>query len=91
VHQEDIVAIIDDKGRMLLLGLAVGAAAAIVGREFFAPVRRLGRPLAKSAVKSGMAAIAHGREGAALLGEHLADLIAEATAEREQASMREAK
>jgi hypothetical protein len=71
---------------MLLLGIAVGAAAAIVGREFFTPIRRLGRPLAKSALKSGLAALERGREGAALMGEHLSDLVAEVAAEREQSS-----
>jgi hypothetical protein len=78
------VAIIDDRGRFLLLGLAVGAATAVIGREFFAPIRRLGRPLAKTAVRSGFAVVARGREGIALASEHLADLVAEVAAERQQ-------
>jgi hypothetical protein len=81
----------DDKGRMLLLGLAVGAAAATIGREFFTPIRRLGRPFAKTAIKSGLAAVAYGREGVALVGEHVSDLVAEIEAERGQSPLREAK
>ena len=82
------MAIFDDKGRMLLLGMAVGMTAAIVGRELFAPFRRLGRPLAKAAVKSGMNALERGQEGVALMSEHLSDLVAEVVAERQQASGR---
>ena len=78
------MAVFDEKGRTLLLGIAVGAAVAIVGREFFTPMRRLGRPLAKTAVKSGLTAVERGRQGVALMSEHLADLVAEAAAEREQ-------
>jgi hypothetical protein len=78
------VAIVDEKGRMLLLGIAVGAAAAIVGRELFAPIRRLGRPLAKAAVRSGMTALERGHERVALMSEHLSDLVAEVAAERQQ-------
>jgi hypothetical protein len=78
------VAIMDDKGRMLLLGIAAGAAAALIGREFVTPIRRLGRPLAKTAVKSGIVAVERGREGVAFMSEHLADLIAEVAAERGQ-------
>ena len=82
----DIVAIINGNGRALLLGIAVGAVAATVGREFFAPIRRLGRPLAKTAVRSGILAVERGREGVALMSEHVADLIAEVSAERQQSS-----
>jgi hypothetical protein len=78
------VALIGENGRVLLFGIAVGVATAIVGREFFAPIRRLGRPLAKEAVKTGMAAFEHGREQMALMSEHLSDLVAEAAAERKQ-------
>jgi hypothetical protein len=85
------VALLDDKGRTLLLGLVVGAVVATVGREFFTPLRRLGRPLAKGAVKSGMAALEHGREQMALMSEHVADLVAEAVAERAQSAAPKAK
>lgn len=85
------MAVLDEKGRTLLLGIAVGAAAVIVGREFFAPLRRIGRPLAKEAVKSGMAALEHGRERVALVSEHLSDLVAEAAAERRQPAARHTK
>jgi hypothetical protein len=82
------VAIVNGNGRVLLFGIVVGAVAATIGREFFAPVRRLGRPLAKAAVKGGLAAIERGQEGAALMGEHLSDLIAEVEAERQTAADR---
>jgi hypothetical protein len=85
------VAILDEKGRTLMLGVAVGVAAAVIGREFFAPIRRLGRPLAKAAVKSGMGALERGQEGVALMSEHLSDLVAEVAAERQQASARRPK
>jgi hypothetical protein len=85
------VAIFDDKGRTLLLGIAVGAAAVIIGREFFKPLQRLGRPLAKTAVKSGIGAVERGRDGVALLSEHLSDLVAEVAAEREASSRGPAK
>jgi hypothetical protein len=78
----------DERGRFLLLGLVVGAATVIVGREFLAPIGRLGRPLAKEAVKTGLAALEHGREGVALVSEHIADLVAEAVAERREVSER---
>jgi hypothetical protein len=82
------MAVFDEKGRLLLVGLVVGAAAVIIGREFFTPLRRIGRPLAKEAVKSGMAALEHGRERVALMTEHVADLVAEAAAERQQSAAR---
>jgi hypothetical protein len=82
------VAIINGNGRVLLLGIVVGAVAATVGREFFEPVRRLGRPLAKTAVKSGLVALERGQTGVALLAEHLSDLMAEVEAERQTAAGR---
>jgi hypothetical protein len=85
------VAVFDEKGRIRLFGIAVGAATAIIGREFFTPLGRLGRPLAKEAVKSGMAALEHGRERVALMSEHVADLVAEAAAERQQSAARQTK
>jgi hypothetical protein len=83
------VALLDDKERMLLLGIAVGGAAVIIGREFLAPLRRVGRPLAKAAVLAGMTAFEAGQESAARLTEHVADLVAEVAVERQQTSQRE--
>jgi hypothetical protein len=85
------MALFDEKGRFLMLGIVVGAAAAMVGRELFMPIRRLGRPLAKEAVKSGLDAIEHGRERVGLITEHVADLLAEAAAERQQSAARTRK
>jgi hypothetical protein len=75
---------LDEKSRTLMLGIAVGAAVVIVGREFFAPLRRLGRPLAKAALDSGMTALERGQHSVALAGEHLSDLVAEVVAQRRQ-------
>ena len=84
------MAVMDGNGRMLLLGMAVGATVAILGREFSAPLRRLGRPLAKTALMSGLTAVERGREGLARVTEQVADLMAEVAAEREIA-LREIK
>jgi Protein of unknown function (DUF5132) len=73
----------DGTGRTLLLGIVAGATGAILGRELAAPLRRLGRPLAKAALTSGMSAVERGRESIALMNEHVADLLAEVAAERE--------
>jgi hypothetical protein len=78
------VALVNGNGRALLLGLVAGAVAATAGRELFEPLRRIGRPLAKTAIKSGLTAIERGQQGVALLGEHLEDLMAEVEAERQQ-------
>jgi hypothetical protein len=79
------MAILGDRERHLLLGMAVGAACVIFGRRLMAPVRRLARPTAKAALKSGLTAVERSREVVARLGEELEDLAAEVEAERVQA------
>ena len=55
-----------------LLGLAVGAGVVLVGTRWQAA-----RPLAKAALRSGVAAYAVARRTAADIGEEIEDLIAE--------------
>lgn len=71
-----------DRERGLLLGLVVGAACVVLGRQLLAPVQRLARPTAKAALKSGLSAAEWGRERVARLSEELEDLAAEVQAER---------
>lgn len=75
-----------DRDRGLLIGLAVGAAFVLLGRELLTPVRRLARPAAKAALRSSFSAAEWGRERAARLSEELEDLAAEVQAERQQKS-----
>jgi hypothetical protein len=79
------VALLGDRERSLLLGIAVGAACVIFGRRLLTPVRRLARPTAKAALKSGLTAVERSREMVARLSEELEDLAAEVEAERVQA------
>lgn len=75
-----------DRDRGLLIGLAAGAAFAIFGRELLTPVRRIARPAARVALRSGLSAADWGRERMARLSEELEDLAAEVHAERQQKS-----
>ena len=76
------MALLDQHGRTLFIGIALGLGAATVGRELFAPMRHLARPTAKAALKSGMAVVQRGRLVAARAAEHLEDLAAEIEEER---------
>jgi hypothetical protein len=76
------VAFLNERDRSLLLGMAVGAACVIFGRRLLTPVKRLARPTAKAALRSGWTALEHGRETVTRLGEQLEDLAAEVAAER---------
>jgi hypothetical protein len=76
------VPLLDDRQRTLMLGFIVGAGTVLFGRELFMPMRRLARPAAKVAVRSGLDAMERGRETVALMSEHVADLLAEVQAER---------
>ena len=77
---------IDDlfKGN-IVTGLAVGVGVAILAPVIMPVLASVGRPLAKSIIKSGMVLYEKGRETAAELGEVLEDLIAEAKVELENA------
>ena len=77
---------IDDlfKGN-IVTGLAVGVGVVILAPVIMPVLASVGRPLAKSIIKSGMVLYEKGRETAAELGEVLEDLIAEAKVELENA------
>lgn len=77
---------IDDlfKGN-IVTGLAVGVGVAILAPVIMPVLASVGRPLAKSIIKSGMVLYEKGRETAAELGEVLEDLVAEAKVELETA------
>src|SRR5215470_13081419 len=67
------------KGGNIVTGLAIG-----VGFALLAPVvKPFVRPLAKSAIKAGVAAYEHGRVALAELGEQAGDMVAEARSEME--------
>lgn len=76
------MAFLNERERSLLLGIAVGAACVIFGRRLLTPVKRLARPTAKAALRSGWTALEQGRETVARLGEELEDIAAEVAAER---------
>ena len=73
------MALFDDllKGNAMT-GLAVGAAAMILGPTLFPAIGRVLRPAAKAVIKGGMVLY---RETVAEVGELASDLIAEARAE----------
>ena len=77
------MALIGDKERHLLLGIAVGAGAAWLARDLLTPLTRLARPVTKAGIRAGLDVAERGRETLARLGEHLDDLAAEVKAERE--------
>jgi hypothetical protein len=66
----------------LLLGVALGAGAAIVGPA----VWRTARPYAKSALRSGIEGLAAARVAAARVGEEVEDLVAEVMHEISEAT-----
>jgi Protein of unknown function (DUF5132) len=79
------MALLDNNGRWLLIGVALGVGAATVCRELLGPMRELARPAAKAALRSGMAAVARGRIAAARAVEQFEDLAAEIDEERRTA------
>jgi hypothetical protein len=76
------MALLENNGRWVLIGLVLGAGAATFGRELFGPLRELARPAAKAALRSGMAAVERGRIAAARAVEQFEDLAAEIDDER---------
>ncbi len=80
------MALPDGQGRFLLVGVALGIGAATIGRDLFVPLRRLARPMAKAALRSGFSAVERGRLFAARAAEQLEDLAAEVEAERQSAT-----
>jgi Protein of unknown function (DUF5132) len=76
------MALLDDHGRTLLFGVALGIGAATVARDLFAPLKHLARPTAKAALRSGVVILEQGRLAAARAAEHLEDIVAEIQEER---------
>lgn len=79
------MALLDDEGRNLLIGLAIGAGAAIFARDVLPSFREAGRPLAKAALKSGIVAFDRVRESLAAWAESAEDLVAEVREEMHSA------
>lgn len=69
----------------IVMGLAVGVGVAILAPVVVPILASVGKPLAKSMIKSGMLLYEKGRETAAELGEVFEDLMAEAKVELEGA------
>jgi hypothetical protein len=68
-------------------GLAIGIGAAILTPVIVPLISSIGKPLAKSAIKTGILVFEKGRETVAELGEVLDDLIAEAKVEMESGAL----
>ncbi|MBX5494602.1 MAG: DUF5132 domain-containing protein [Bryobacteraceae bacterium] len=81
------MALLDEDGRKVLLGIGIGLASAAVLKGLLPAFSGLGRPLAKATIKSGLAAFDRGREVWAHLAEVVEDLTAEARAELEQSRL----
>jgi len=67
----------------IVMGLAVGVGVAILAPVVVPILASVGKPLAKSMIKSGMLLYEKSRETAAELGEVFEDLVAEAKVELE--------
>ena len=64
-----------------VVALSAGLVGGLLAPLVYPAVAARGRPLAKRAMKAGVAAFERGREAAAELGERTSDLFAEARAE----------
>ncbi|MGC2064510.1 MAG: DUF5132 domain-containing protein [Thermodesulfovibrionales bacterium] len=62
-------------------GLAIGIGAAVLGPIVLPILAGAAKPIAKAAIKGGLALFEKGKETAAELGEVLEDIVAEAKAE----------
>lgn len=72
----------------ILTGVALSLGAALLGPLWRPALSRYGRPVAKGAVKGGLAAYEVGRGRLAEFGETVQDLVAEAQVERATERMR---
>ncbi|MFI5293943.1 MAG: DUF5132 domain-containing protein [Thermodesulfovibrionales bacterium] len=75
--------LLDDvfKGGNVITGLAIGIGAAVLGPVVLPILAGAAKPLAKAAIKGGLALCAKGKESAAEFGEVFEDIVAEAKAE----------
>jgi Protein of unknown function (DUF5132) len=67
----------------LMTALIVGVAGGLIAPLIYPAVARNARPVARKALKAGIAAVEQGRIAAAEFAEHASDLMAEARAEYE--------
>ena len=65
----------------LITALIAGVAGGLIAPLIYPAVARNARPVARKALKAGIAAVEHGRIAAAEFAEHASDLMAEARAE----------
>jgi hypothetical protein len=70
-----------DRNSHLVTGLAIGAAAVVLGPVLLPAIARVAKPLAKTAIKAGLVAMERGRDTLTELGEVAEDVMAEARAE----------
>jgi hypothetical protein len=75
------MAILDKDSRNILIGVAVGVAAAGVVKVLRPAFKGVGRPLAKGVIRSGIKIYDVSREAAAQAAEMIEDLVAEVRAE----------
>ncbi len=75
--------LIDDvfKGGNIVTGLAIGIGAAVLGPVVLPILAGAAKPLAKAAIKGGLALCEKGKESAAEFSEVFEDIVAEAKAE----------
>ena len=73
-------------GRGVLLGAALAAGALMLVPGVAAAVGRAGRPIVRTAIKSGSAAYAEARRAGAEVYEHVEDIVAEVRAEKDEAT-----
>jgi hypothetical protein len=67
----------------VMLGLAIGIGAAVLGPAVLPALAGVAKPLLKAAIKSGLLLYEKGKETAAELSEVVEDVVAEAKAEME--------
>jgi hypothetical protein len=65
----------------IVMGLAIGVGAAVLGPVVLPVLAQAAKPLAKAAIKAGMVLYEKGKETVAELGEVVEDIVAEAKAE----------
>ncbi len=75
------MAILDKDSRNILIGIAVGVAAAGAVKAFRPAFKGVGRPLAKGVIRSGIKIYDVSREAVAQAAEMIEDLVAEVRAE----------
>jgi hypothetical protein len=78
------MAILDKDNRNILIGIAVGVAAAGAVKAFGPAFKGVGRPLAKGVVRSGIKIYDVSREFVAQAAEMIEDLVAEVRSEVEE-------